>query len=289
MSVFLHNGQILAEDHPLLLASSRAYRYGDGFFESMKFSWGRLMYPELHVQRIKKSLILLKMPMLNDLDENWLESFGKQMASKAGAVNGRIRFTFYRESSGFYTPTDAATHYLAEFIPQKTGEYEWDEQGMRIGVYKEMTKNANFTSMIKTTSALLYVMAGIYADENGFEECAILNDQGRIAEGISSNIFVSSSQFIITPPVGEYCIDGVMRKVVMNLAQAYGYQVLEQPLTEITLAASDEIFFTNASRGIRWVNQYNGKAYGHSVSKVLHQMLNKHIDDIKGADQGTLF
>jgi branched-chain amino acid aminotransferase len=65
-----------------------------------------------------------------------------------------------------------------------------------------------------------------------------------------------------------------MRKVVIQLAQAYGYTVLEQPISEITLNTADEIFLTSATRGIRWIGQYKGKRYKNTVSRILSERLN---------------
>jgi branched-chain amino acid aminotransferase len=118
-------------------------------------------------------------------------------------------------------------------------------------------------------------MAGLHAAENNWDDCVIINDSGRIAETVSSNIFTVNGEFINTPPLSEYCVDGVMRKVVMQLAGAYGYSVQENPITAISLGAADEIFVSNAVKGIQWVGEYGGKSYKNATSKKLSDMLNK--------------
>ena len=82
-----------------------------------------------------------------------------------------------------------------------------------------------------------------------------------------------SREFIITPPISEYCVDGVMRKVVIQIAESYGYQVREVPITEIDLSAADEIFFTSATRGIQWVANYMGKPLKCNISRILREKL----------------
>ncbi|MBM3920670.1 MAG: aminotransferase class IV, partial [Sphingomonadales bacterium] len=152
--------------------------------------------------------------------------------------------------------------------------YPLNEKGLTLGMFSELSKNANYTSTIKTNSALTYVMAGIHAAENKWDECVIINDSGRIAETVSSNIFTVNGEFITTPPLSEYCVDGVMRKVVMQLAGAYGYSIQENPITEISLSTADEIFISNAVKGIQWVGEYGGKTYKNATSGKLSELLN---------------
>ncbi len=273
MQIFNINGTVVPPDQLYFKATSRGYRYGDGFFESMKWSNGRVLHYDLHLARIHKSAMLLQLNLPEGINENLLEHWISDTADQAGISNARIRCTIFREAEGYYVPENSTVTIVTEISEIAESSYEWNEKGLLLGAYKELTKNANFTSALKTTSSLIYVLAGIYARENGFDECIIFNDQGRIAECISCNLFAVNGEFISTPPLSEYCVDGVMRKVVMQLAEAYGYTVIEQPLSEITLISADEIFITNASRGIRWIGEFQGKKFTNHVAKVLSEKL----------------
>ncbi|MBL7812437.1 MAG: aminotransferase class IV [Bacteroidetes bacterium] len=275
MTVYSINGHVVEENTPVFAASSRIYRYGDGFFESMKLSAGRVLHLDLHFIRIRKSAMLLKMELPVDFNSEILEKWVIAAAEFAGTENARVRCTILREGPGLYTPVQSGVTIVLEVNKTDTRSYEWNETGLSLGAYREMSKNANYLSMLKNTSALLNVMAGIYCKENGYDECVIFNDQNRVAETNSSNLFMVSGDFVATPPLTEYCVDGVMRKVIIQLAQAYGYTVHEQAITEISLGAADEIFLTSATRGIRWVRTYNGKPLKHNVSQVLFGLLNR--------------
>ncbi|MBS3914413.1 MAG: aminotransferase class IV [Bacteroidetes bacterium] len=277
MSFFNINGKNCEALTPYFPPTTRSYRYGDGFFESMKWSNGRLLHFDHHMARIHKSAMLLKMNLTEEVKDGIILQWVESVAQQHQIANARVRCTFLRESEGFYTPENSVTTIISELLPIENSNYDWNEKGLTLGAYKEMSKNGNYTSMLKTTSSLIYVMAGIYAKENNLDECIIFNDHGRIAECISSNIFIVAGEFISTPPLSEYCIDGVMRKVVIHLAEAYGYTVLEQPLSEVSLTSADEIFITNASRGIRWIGEYKGKKYKNIVSGVLADKLNPHL------------
>ena len=273
MTYFLLDGKEITATSPALSLSARSYRYGDGFFESMKLSEGRLQHGYLHQQRIDKSLMLLHMDLPECFANTSLEDVIESFCKSKDIFNARIRSSFLREADGFYQPKNQYTQSVIEITPIDYSGYPLNIEGLKIGNYKELAKNSNFTSTLKTTSALTYVMAGIYAKTNDFDECVIYNELENVCEGISSNIFMVSGEFISTPPLSEYCVDGVMRKIVIHQAQSYGYQMSEHRITEIDLSSADEIFFTSTTRGIQWAGNYMGKSLKNNISKVLSERL----------------
>ena len=275
MNMFLYQGLWVSGEDPQLPLNSRSYRYGDGFFESMRFELGCIQYADLHEIRIRKAAMLLKMELPDNFNLQHLELDIQEHLHSKDIASASVRCTFFREGVGLYAPQNAATQIITEVKPTDFRGYPLNESGLTAGLFGELTKNANYTSTIKTNSALTYVMAGIYAAENHWDECVIVNDSGRIAETVSSNIFMVNGDFITTPPLSEYCVDGIMRKVVIQLAGVYGYSVRENPITAIDLSAADEIFISNAVKGIQWVGEYGGKSYKNATSKKLSDLLNK--------------
>lgn len=276
-SYYLVNGKETNAQDPCFGPGTRIYRYGDGFFESMRFMNKRIYHLALHIIRIRKSAMLLQMELPENFDEEGLENQINDFCSEKNIVNARIRICFLRDSEGRYLPDNSQCCLITEITPVEEAGFPFNETGLKLGAYKELTKNSNFISTMKTTSALIYVLASIYAQKNYYDDCIIYNDFGRISEATSANIFIVSGEFVITPPLSEYCIDGVMRKVVMRLAEAYGYTVAEQPITEMHLQTADEIFITNAAKGINWIGEYKDKTYKHTCAKVLSDLLNKSI------------
>jgi len=278
--MFLYQGLWVSGDEPQLGLDSRSYRYGDGFFESMRYEQECIQHAELHEDRIRKSALLLKMDLPKDFALQNLETDIKELLCSRNIPSASVRCTFYREGEGRYTPENQITQVITEIRATEFRGYPLNEKGLTLGIFSELSKNSNYTSTIKTNSALTYVMAGLHAAENNWDECAIINDSGRIAETVSSNIFTINGEFINTPPLSEYCVDGVMRKVVMQLAGAYGYSVQENPITEISLSAADEIFISNAVKGIQWIGEYGGKTYKNAMSGKLSKMLNKSFSGL---------
>ena len=271
--LYLYNGDPVTSVDPIFSASSRAHRYGDGFFETMRFFGGRLQHCYHHEQRVQKSLLLLKMQEPDGGFEQ-LEQQIESLCTQEGIKSARVRVSFIREADGFYTPKNQYTSTLVEVLELDYEGYPLNRTGLVLGNYKELSKNSNFLSFLKTSSSLIYVMAGIHAKEQQWDDCVIYNEMGRVCETVSTNIFGVSGDFILTPPLSEYCVDGVMRKTVMDLARSYGYEVVERELTELDLSGCREIFLTSAAMGIQWVGDYMGKKLVCAASKVLSDQLN---------------
>jgi len=269
-SIFLLDGELLSGNSDYFTFNSRSYRYGDGFFETLKYHQGRIQHSFLHSERIHKSLVLLQMPT-PVIEFNQLESRIQKAIQNEGWSCARIRISYIREGKGSYWIEDENTRVLVEIkeLPNSDNQYALNENGLTIGNYKELTKNSNFISTLKTTSSMLYVLAAKYAKQQNWDEAIIFNDNERICEGISSNIFFVMGDFIVTPPISEYCVDGIMRKIVLELAREYGYNVVERPVTEIELGGCTEIFLTNTVKGIQWVKNYNGKVLQSDIARVL--------------------
>lgn len=278
MSIYLINNIPVKKNSPYFSPDSRGYRYGDGFFESCIFSGHRILHLAIHAERIQKSSLLLQIQLPPDWSTEVWETAVKKACSDALIQFARIRLTLFREGEGYYAPSGSGVCIVTQITPIiGDAPYEWNTQGLKIDTYKELSKNSNYISTLKTCSALIYIMAGIYAKEKGLDEVVIFNEYGRPCEASSSNIFVVKGEFILTPPISEYCIDGVMRRVLMLLINAYGYNLQERMITEIDLSASEEIILTSATRGIQWVCDYQGKKLKNVVSQVLFDRLTKSI------------
>ena len=141
MSIFIINNQIVAEDSPYFTPASRGYRYGDGFFESCTLWQGRILQLPLHVERIKKSALLLKITLPNWWDEIDWETSVLKACKEAGWQSARVRMTFFRESTGYYTPDGMDCTLVTEIQEtQQTSPYHWNENGLTLGTYKERSE-----------------------------------------------------------------------------------------------------------------------------------------------------
>ncbi len=95
-------------------------------------------------------------------------------------------------------------------------------------------------------------MAGIYAKEKKLDDCLLINENGNIIEGISSNIFLIKGSTLTTPSLKEGPVAGIMRKQILKIADDVGFKINnESSITQSQVLHADEVFLTNSINGIR--------------------------------------
>jgi len=271
----LHNDEFVAANHPVIGVQNRAFRYGDGLFESMRMDNGKLKFAEQHADRLRAGMKALKMDGSNLMDEYFLKQKTAELCKKNKLKDHiRFRLSVYRAGEGLYTPESNKAGYVLEASPLAQPTYELNKKGLIVDVYDEITKPVNKLSNYKTTNSLLYVMAGLYKKQHNLDEAFILNQHGFLCESISSNVFVVYDKQIYTPALSEGCVAGVMRSVVMNMAKSNNIPLIEAQINPEVLKEAEEVFITNATGGIRWVMGYGRKRYFNEISKDLSARLN---------------
>lgn len=272
------NGEILDEEDKIFTIANRGFKYGDGLFESMRMSKGKLNFPELHTDRLQKGMKTMKLEGYSQLDAYFLKDKAEEICkrNKIGP-NARLRLTVYRGDGGFYTPEQNKHGYTLEAMALDSSTYQLNPKGLVMDVYDELLKPVNKLSNLKTCNSLTYVMAGIYKEQMHLDEAFILNQHGFLCEAISSNVFLVYKGELFTPALSEGCIAGVMRQVVMQLAKKFDLPMIEAQINPEILNEAEEVFITNASKGVQWVMGYNRKRYFNEVSRFLVDKLNKEI------------
>jgi len=272
----LFNDEYHPVDAPILTASNRSFKFGDGLFESMRMINGKLQFADLHADRLTAGMKALKMEGHALLDDYFLRQKTAEL-NKRNKWSGNVRFrlSVYRTGGGIYTPLENKAGYILEGLSLKSNAYDINSKGLIVDVYDEMTKPVNKLSNYKTSNALLYVMAGLFKNQNRLDEAIILNQHGFLCESISSNVFVVYQNQIYTPALTEGCVAGVMRSVVTKMSKMNNIPVIEAQISPEILNEAEEVFITNATNGIQWIMGYGRKRYFNKVSKFLMEKLNK--------------
>lgn len=269
------NGELIPEDSKLFTAANRSFRYGDGLFESMRIMKGKLKFPELHADRLQKGMKALKIDGYSQTDTWFLKEKVEELARRNKIKHGRVRLTVFRDAEGLYSPSQNKMAYCLEVQPLDEPRYYLNDKGLIMDVYSELKKPFNFLSNIKTCNSLIYVMAGLFKQQNRLDDIFLLNDSSNLCEAGSSNIFVWYQNHLYTPALSEGCVEGVMRRVVIQLARDNNIPVTEAQINAEVLNEADEVFLTNATKGIQWVMGYGVKRYFNRISKALMDELNK--------------
>lgn len=270
------NGKIIRRDEFAISPQNRAFRYGDGVFESIRMHGGVTLWEDLHFKRLQKAARKLHLKMIPGWSETSFNTYLSDLyqANHANEKAARIRLSLFRNDGGLYTPLTNNASIVIESEPIDHDAFALNAIGLSIGVYDEIPKPINALSSVKSINALIYVLTCIRKRDLGLGDMLLLNDQGMIAEASSSNIFMVKDGQLITPALSQGCVEGVMRTVVMELAGDIGMRVKETSIALNELNDADEVLLTNAIQGVRWVSQFNGKKYQNKMATALVEALN---------------
>lgn len=270
-----YNGRIVREGESLFDLSNRAFRYGDGLFETMLWAQGDIRFLPYHVERLQQGLKLLGMDDSTRYDAFFIRSRVEELIRKNSLVGKqvRVRLIVYRAGGGLYSPESNASVYTLQVSAMTALSPEKNRGGLIIGLYDEIKKPYSGLSHLKSLNAQLYVLAGIYQKRHQLDEVLILNQQGNLCEALVSNVFVYYQKTLYTPALSEGCVAGVMRRIVMELAAQEGMPIVEAEISPAILHEADEIFCTNAVKGVQWVMGYKHKRYFNMISRQLQERL----------------
>ncbi len=271
------NGAFKPEEESSICFQNRAFLYGDSIFETLRVNNRNILFFEEHLARLVSGMGVLKYNIpdkftifKNKLKEEILSLLNRNKIFKSA----RVRITVFRKSGGFYTPDTNAVNYLISTSQLKTDKFILNTDGLRISVFNELKKPINKFSPYKTGNSLLYTLAGIYKTEIAVNDCLILNEKNQIIEAVSSNLFLVKNKTLVTPPVSDGCINGIMRNELITYAKLYDIPCVEHSVSENDLLSAEEIFLTNSISGIQWVVAYKDKRYFKRLSDFLLQKIN---------------
>ena len=265
-----HNGSFQPADQPVFLAANRGYRYGDGLFETMKISGGRILLEESHFDRLFSGMRTLQM----ESPAHWSPERIREQVLACCRRNGheqlaRVRLSVYRGNGGLYEE-EGATGYLIESWPLEKSMNQLNENGLVTDIFPDARKAIDAYAALKTASFLPYALAARFAREQRLNDCFILNTEGKLADSTIANIFMVKGDRVSTPSLEQGCVAGVMRKHLLDSMKRDGTDVQETEITIQDLLEADELFLTNAIRGMLWVSRFRKKTYLPNISTGLH-------------------
>lgn len=272
------NGAIVSEDANVLV-QNRGFLYGDAVFETLKIVNNKIMFLEDHYFRLMSSMRIVRMEIPMNFTMEYLEEQILSLLKNNDLGNSaRARITVYRNDGGYYLPQNNTVSFLINAASLEKTFYFLNEQQYEVDLYKDFYITRQLLSSIKTANRLINVTGSIYANENGLDNCILLNDSKNVVEALQGNIFMLTGNKLVTPPVSEGCLNGVMRKQILNLAKKIeGIEVAEEIISPFDLQKADELFITNVIKGIQPVTKYRKKEFAVEISKTLVEALNKSL------------
>ncbi|HLT88124.1 MAG TPA: aminotransferase class IV [Sphingobacterium sp.] len=268
------DGQLIAENQQIATIDNRALRYGDGLFETMLWKDGDIRFLDLHIKRLQQGMETLQLDEYSKFDAYFIRSKTEELIRKNNMLGQqvRVRLVVYRAGGGTYAPETNKPVYVLQ-VSRMPPVLRDKKLGLIVDLYADFKKPYSDLSHLKSNNALIYVMAGLYKKKFAYDEVFLLNQEGNLCEGLISNIFIYYDKTLYTPALTEGCVEGVMRKVVMEMAEHEGVPVVEAQISPEIMKEADEIFCTNAVQGVQWVMGYKQKRYFNKISRILQEKL----------------
>lgn len=274
-----YNGEIISQTN-IPIEKNRAFLYGDAIFETLKTLDGKVLFAEDHYFRLMASLRIIRMEIPVFFTQEYLEQqIGSLLDSfQENHASYRVRITCYRQYGGKYSPENKGIDYIITAEPLPNATYVINNQHYEVEIFKDFHVSKHLLSTLKTNNKLVSVTASIFAEENGYQNCLLINDEKNIVEATQANLFLVKGNTIATPKLEDGCLNGIMRKQIIDLIKKSDNLTLEErSISPFELQKADELFLTNTIQGIQPITKYRKKEFQTNISTQLLGKLNAKI------------
>lgn len=274
------NGTLYQDFEANIPTNNRGLAYGDSVFETIKVNNNKPVFWEAHYFRLMASMRILRMeiPMhftpefLEKEIVNLVQSFPKK------AISYRVKITVYRDSEGFYTPTSNNVLYIISAQELSSDLYEINKGHYEIELFKDYLISPNLLSTLKTNNKAVNVVGSIFAKENNYSNCLLLNTNKSIIEALNGNIFLIKGNTVKTPPLADGCLKGIVReKLIEIITKSPDFELSESSISPFELQKADELFITNVIQGIVPITKFRKKEFSADICSKLLVLLNTKL------------
>jgi len=270
------NGTILEDSEAYLSVDNRGFAYGDAVFETIKVN-SKPLFWEAHYFRLMASMRILRMEIPMHFTPEFLESQIMDLVDTQSekAKSYRVKLTVFRATGGYYTPTSNTVKFTIALAPLDSDIYNSHTDSCEIELFKDYFIAPNLLSTLKTNNKAINVVGSIFAKENNYDNCLLLNTNKNIIEALNGNVFLVKDNVIKTPPLADGCLKGIIRDQLIDMiSKSDNYDLIETSISPFELQKADEIFITNVIQGVKPVTKFRKKTYTTEAAKKFQNKLN---------------
>lgn len=272
------NGNI-QDTSNIAIENNRGFLFGDAIFETIKVNGTKILFLEEHYLRLMASMRICRMEIpMNFTMEFMEEEILKLIELQVNKVSNRIRFAVFRNADGFYNPTSNDVQFVITCSELSSEKYEFSASNYEVELFKDFHVSKHLLSTLKTNNKMINVVASVFAKENGFENCLLINEDKNVVEAINGNIFMKMGNQLITPPTSDGCLNGIMRKQILALVNKMeNIEMIEKSISPFDLQKADELFISNVITGIQPITKYRKKEFTSELAKEMIELLNSNF------------
>ncbi len=271
------NGEFFEPQVASISYSDRGFQYGDALFESIRVINSKIIFWESHYFRLMSSMRLLRMQIPMEFSPEFLENQILSLIEKNNLEQkpAKVKINISRKSGGLYYPENRDINYFLSAESIESPFLTLNENTYEIELFKDHFVNSGLLSTLKTNNKLVNILGSIYAKENGYDNCLLLNEKKSVVEFTNANIFLVKDNIVKTPPTSDGCLKGVMREKVVDIVKKLDdYELVEESISPFELQKADEMIMSNAIMGLKSVSKYRKKEYGIQFAKNLIGKIN---------------
>jgi branched-chain amino acid aminotransferase len=242
------NGSLVPRSEARISVFDHGFLYGYGLFETMRAYDGEIFLLERHLDRLRKSAKSIGIKLAG-IDLAWacrdtLQANKLQSARVRLTVSHGDADAFPWQGTGD-RPTVVIT--AREYHPYSPQVYR---RGFKAVISSFIRSRHSSISGVKSTNYLISVLARREAVSQGLDEAILLNEDGYITEGSTSNVFFIKASNLVTPPLASGILPGITRALVMEIAGRLGISVMEANVVPADLRHFRESFLTSSTMEI---------------------------------------
>ncbi|MFZ5905935.1 MAG: branched-chain-amino-acid transaminase [Nitrospirota bacterium] len=283
MKVYI-DGQYYDKSQARISVFDHGLLYGDGVFEGIRLYHGKIFLLEAHIERLFRSAqaILLKIPVTQDVMGRTVEETVRINRKS----NGYIRLIVTRGQGALGIDPSSCRKPTVVIIVDDLQLYpsEYYKKGIRIITSSSRRMSSDcLDPRIKSLNYLNNILAKLEARQAGCLEAVMMNREGFITECTADNLFLVKSRRILTPAACYGALEGITRKVVIDIATSLGIASEEAALTRYDLHTADECFITGTGAEIVPVTEVDGRVIGNGKPGEVTTKVNRAFADfVKG-------
>jgi len=265
MTYINRNGTLEESGSKMNGTQNRGFTFGDALFDVLKFEAGKVAFLEDHYFRLMSSMRMLRMKIPGHFTlEGYEEELFKTLEANGLKDSARLRVSVFRTGGGYYFPESNHSEYLVD-----TGEIpDASEPPYEVELFKDYHVSSGLLSTVKTNNRMVNILGSIFAQENDFQNAILINERKELVGATDSNLFLIKQNKIITPSLESGCINGIIRKKVLeHFRKSEGKVVEETAVSPFELLKVDEVFLTNSIVGIQSIDKYRKKNFTDAVAR----------------------
>jgi len=261
------NGRLVPRFEAKLSPFDHGFLYGYGLFETMRAYQGHIFRLDHHLARLRRSAQSLGLThsILHVVEgKQSLETACMATLEANKLKDARLRLTVSAGEGDMMPDPDTCSSPTVlvtarNLIPLPPEKYE---SGFKAALSSLRRNSQSPLSRLKSTCYMENILARMAARAAGCDEAILLNEQGYLAEGSTTNIFLASNGELITPSLESGVLPGITREAVLEIARASNIKILERQVELKELIEAEEAFVTNSILELMPLTWFEGKPIG---------------------------